>query len=335
MSFPPIIKHCVVLLFTLAIAVAVCGQERNAENKSHQFTVSCDNNLFLLNGEDGYYTNGVFLKYDRLSKKHRSAELKRIFSYEIGQMIYNAHSRKILANGNANFPGGIQEIDRPVTGYLFGKAGFSSFYGSSKMLALGVSIGSIGKNAFGKEVQEAWHKMIGIKSHWNWVWDYQLNSESGVNLSGVYAFALVNPERRSLFQITPMTEATLGTIFTNVSQAVVLQFGKLRPMNTGSYWNSRLQNDDATSSRPVELFLFYKPEIRYQAYNATVQGGMLRDNKGPITSDIEPFFFSQDIGIRYSTPGYCLGYHVTFQTREAKGQFNHHAFGNLVCVLRI
>ncbi|MBT1700986.1 DUF2219 family protein [Fulvivirgaceae bacterium PWU4] len=322
-------------LFTLFTVVAVRGQEHHAESRSHQLTVSCDNNLFLLNGEDGYYTNGVFLKYDRLSRKHRSAALKRIFSYEIGQMIYNAHSRKILAHGNANFPGGIQEIDRPVTGYLFGKASCSSFYGGNKMLTLGVSVGSIGKNAFGKEVQESWHKMIGIKPHWNWVWDYQLNSETGVNISGVYAFTLVNPERRSWFQITPVTEATVGTIFTNVSQAVVLQFGKLRPMSSGSYWSSRLQENDATGSRPVELFVFYKPEARYQVYNATVQGGMLRDDKGPITSAIEPFFFSQDIGVRYSTPGYCLGYHVTFQTREAKGQFNHHAFGNLVCILRI
>jgi hypothetical protein len=85
MSTTGTVKHHLILLFTISIAVAVKGQEHTAETKSHQFTVSCDNNLFLLNGEDGYYTNGVFLKYDRLSKKHRSVELKRIFSYEIGR----------------------------------------------------------------------------------------------------------------------------------------------------------------------------------------------------------------------------------------------------------
>lgn len=328
-------KPHVTFLFTLFITVAASAQDHNTGNKIRQLTVSCDNNLFLLNGEDGYYTNGVFLKYDRISKKHSSSALKRIFSYEAGHMIYNAHSRKILAQGNATFPGGIEQIDRPVTGYLFGKVSCSSFYGNNKMLTLGVSIGSVGKNAFGREVQVAWHRMIGIKEHWNWVWDYQLKSETGINLNSIYAFALVNHERRSSFQITPVTEATLGTLFTNLSQAVVLQLGKLRPMSSGSYWNARLQAGAETSGRSVEWFLFYKPEIRYQVYNATLQGGMLRRDKGPIVSEIEPLFFSQDVGIRYSTSKYCLGYHVTFQTREAKGQFNRHAFANLVCIVRI
>jgi hypothetical protein len=175
--------------------------------------------------------------------------------------------------------------------------------------------------------------VIGIKEHWNWVWDYQLNSEVGINVHGAYAFSLINRETQSWVQVTSVTQASLGTLFTHVSQAAVIQVGKFRSMSSSSYWNSRLQKL-TTRSRNIELFFFYKPQVTYQVYNATVQGGMMRKDKGPITSGIVPLLLSQDIGVRYSQKKFCLGYHVTFQTREARNQFKSHVFANLFFALR-
>lgn len=321
-----------VLVFFL-FAGTLSAQDRTDARLPQQLIVSCDNNAFLLNDDDGYYTSGFFLKYDRVRGDRQTGSPTSIFSYEVGHMIYNAHQRKILAAPTGVFPGGVSEIDRPVTGYLFASATRSSFYRKNRLLRVGASVGIVGENAFGKQVQESWHKVIGIKQHWNWVWDYQLRSEVGANIHGVYAFAMFS-RPGSWIQMTPVTQASVGTLTTQVSQALVFQTGKFRPTASSSYWQSRILSSEPANSRNVEFFFFYKPQITWQLYNATIQGGMIRQDKGPITSELRPIVFSQDIGVRFSNAKYCLGYHVTLQTREAKSQIKSHVFANIFCALR-
>jgi len=321
------------LIIFIFYALPSTCQDRDSEALRHQLTFTCDNNFLLFDGDDGYYTDGVFLRYDRISRKETPASVKRIFSYEIGQMMYTAYSRKILPASQSGIPGGISQIDRPIAGYLFGKATRSSFYHDRRMLALGVSIGTIGENSLSKEAQEFWHRMIGVKDYWNWVWDYQVKNEVGINIHGTFANSLIN-RKNSFFQITPVTQATLGTTFTNLSQAVLLQFGRLRPMSSSSYWHSRLQLTGSSTNSPMELFLYYKPEVKYQLYNATIQGGLFRSDKGPILSEIKPFVFSHEVGIRFSIPRYCFAYYVTFQSKEALGQFYNQSYASLALAYR-
>ncbi|GHN01154.1 hypothetical protein WSM22_26430 [Cytophagales bacterium WSM2-2] len=317
------------VVFVLAGVSGQC-QETDAKTKRHQLTFTCDNDFLLFKGEDGYYTNGVFIRYDRISVKPSTA-IKRIYSYELGQMIYTAHSRKILPTSNpVNAPVGIDQIDRPIAGYLYGKVTRTTFYNERTLLALGVSLGSTGDNSFGKDVLEFWHRMIGVKDYWNWVWNYQVKSELGINLHSTFARSLI--QSHSSFQITPVTQATLGTTFTNLSQAVLFQFGKLQPMSSSSYWHSRLQL--APTGRQPELFLYYRPEIKYQVYNATIQGGMFTADKGPILSDIKPFVFSHEVGVRFSVPRYCIGYNVVFQSKEAASQFDGEWYASMMVAFR-
>lgn len=297
-----------------------------------QVKFTCDNNFFLLNGDDGYYTSGMFLAYSRLLSKHASNTRKRILSAEIGQEIYNAHSRKILPRPNValNIPGGLEQIDRPIAGYLFGKVSHTRFYADRSLLKLGISIGSIGKNSFGQDVQEYWHKVIGVKDYWNWVWDYQVSNEWGGNLHSTFAYALLDIRQRSSVQVTSISQATIGTINTNLSQAFLLQIGKLRPLSSSTYWDSRLYQTSAPSENHIEWFFFCKPEIKYQVYNATIEGGMFTDDKGPILSDISPFVLSNEFGLRFSLPRFSLGYTIVFQTREAQSQFHTQSYASIV-----
>lgn len=332
-------KHHLLYFLLLVILVinnfdGIC-QTRDELVMGNQLTFTCDNNFLLFNGEDGYYTSGLILRYDHISQKQNANSTKRIFSYELGQQIYTAHSRKILPNNTPSFPGGIEQIDRPIAGYLFGKITYYSFYNNSRMLGLGVSVGTVGENSFGRSTQEFWHQMIGVKNHWNWVWDYQVNNEIGINVHGTFASSLINSELHSTFQITPVTEVTLGTTFTNISQGVLLQVGKLRPISSSSYWNSKLQLTRADpDDHHTELFLYYNPEVKYQLYNATIQGGLLRDDKGQILSEAKPLVFSHEIGVRFSAPRYCIAYQITLQSREAKNQFYRQSFASLILTYR-
>ena len=327
------VSFCILLFILISCSFSGSCQQRDSAVLHSQLILSCDNNFFLLNGEDGYYTSGLFLKFQHLNRHTSSTFLKRIFSYEIGQEIYTAHSRKILPspNNQLKIPGGIEQIDRPIAGYLFGKVKLSTFHKENSIWEVGVSIGSIGKNSQAQSVQEFWHEIIGVKEYWNWVWDYQVKNEVGINLHGSYAHSLLNSKQGTYLQLTPITQATLGTLFTDVSQAVLLQIGKLRPISSSAGWFSRLQtNAIVKEDRPTELFLFYKPEVKYQIYNATIQGGLLSDDKGPILSEVEPFVLSHKMGIQFSVPRFSLGYAITFQSREAQHQFFQQSYGSLV-----
>jgi lipid A 3-O-deacylase len=103
---------------------------------------------------------------------------------------------------------------------------------------------------------------------------------------------------------------------------------------SSSFWNSRLQLEPSAAEKQAELYFFYKPEIKYQLYNATIQGGLFRDDKGEITSTPESFVLSQAIGITFSIPRYCITYQVVFQGKEAISQFYNQSYASLVMAYR-
>ena len=316
----------IVIGFVLIVfsPLSALSQTNSARNFTNQLSFSMDNDHFLLQGKDRYYTNGLFLNFYYIKKKTSSKTIKQIIHYEIGQKIYNAHARKILPYQNSvNAPVGIEQIDRPITGYLFFKASRANFYLNNTLFEKGISVGTIGANSFGKQVQTIWHKKTGVGNYWDWIWDYQLKSEVGVNLHGSYAVSINN--KKSIFQVTPITNASLGTHFTNVSQSLVFQLGRFNAMKESSYWNSRLQTSNETVIKK-ECFFFYKPQLQFQLYNATVQGGFFRENKGPIISRTEPVVINHQVGLSFSGRRYSATYYVCFESKESKSQFNKHSY---------
>jgi lipid A 3-O-deacylase len=324
-----------VLFFSvLLVAHHVASQSKGVSSVAHQVSLNIDNNFFLFNGDDGYYTNGMFVKYNLAGRSTSDKVEKKIFSFELAQKIYIAHSRKILPSPNAqlNIPGGIQQIDRPIAGYLFGRVSKSLFYKNRSVLQLGASIGTIGKNSFGKDVIAIWHEAIGVKDHWNWVWDYQVKNEFGANVHGTFGYSLLPYRQQQLIQLSSISQATIGSIFTDVSQSLLVQIGKLRSMSSSSFWSSRLaSSENSDDNGALEWFLFYKPEIKYQAYNATVQGGMFTKEKGQIIAAVNPLVFSHEFGVQLSRPKFSVRYSMFFQSKEAKNQFLNQSYASVGC----
>jgi hypothetical protein len=193
----------------------------------------------------------------------------------------------------------------------------------------GVSLGTIGKAALGKQMQNGFHKLIDVDpSLWGWIWDYQLKTEPGINLHGLYAKGLIE-DKTSFFQLTPVTNLTLGTSFTNISEGLFFQLGKLKPPGESAYWNASVEESDADIIKKTELFFYYLPELKYQLYNATVQGGLFRKDKGPITSSVKPFVFTQQLGALCSLDRYTLRLGVVFETKEASTQRLNHVYASI------
>lgn len=293
---------------------------KKAKSFSQQLTVATENDRYMLQGKDGYYTNGLIINYTRAHQSKRASILKQLDQYEIGQKIFTAYSRHIYTPS---------EIDRPITGYLYARFTQNNFLHNNQLFQWGASVGVIGKASLGEALQKEFHRLIHIKNKWSaWVWEYQLKSEGGINLHGSYARGLLQ-NKKSFFQITPVTQATLGTIFTNISQGLLLQTGKINLLSQSSYWNASIQDKKATAAINPELFFYYYPELTYQVYNATVQGGLFREDKGPITSPVEPFILRHQLGALFALGRYTVKLEANFVTKEASSQRYGQRYGGI------
>ncbi len=285
---------------------------------SKQLSFVTENDFYLLQGKDGYYTNGIMFNYSHVHASERTSVIKQVDRFEIGQKMFTAYSRKIYH---------ADQIDRPITGYLYVQFLRTDFLKKNQFWQWGVSAGTIGKASLGEALQNSYHKLIDINtSVWGWVWDYQLNSAFGVNFHTTYAKALIAKNNSSI-QITPVTQLTIGSIFTNATEGVLFQVGKLNSQAESAYWDAAVEKK--TFAYPPEIFFYYYPQLTGQLYNATIQGGLFNKDKGPIVSVPQAFVLLQQLGAMYSVNRYSFRITVTFQGREAKSQRFNQKYGSL------
>lgn len=308
------------IIFSLFFFFTSEAQHSSSKIYSNQISITTENDYYLFQGKDAYYTNGIILNYSKIHHTRKTTFLKQIDQYEIGQKLYTAFSRKIYHP---------EQIDRPIAGYLYAKFSRSDFMIHNRLFQWGVSLGTIGKASLGKQMQDGFHKLIGVDpSIWGWVWDYQVKTEPGLNLHALYAKGLVGA-KTTFFQLTPVTNVTLGTSFTNISQGVFFQLGKLKPASESAYWNAALEKNRADEIKGSELFFYYLPELKYQLYDATIQGGLFRKDKGLIISTVKPFVFTQQLGGLYSFDRYTLRLGVVFESKVASSQRFNHTYGSI------
>jgi lipid A 3-O-deacylase len=313
-----LIRIGIVFFLVLAWNRSISQEKKEGEYK-HQLTFTLDNDVFAFKGTDRYYSNGLFFQYSILRKSKGKNVVKQIDEVELGQQIYNAFRRQINI---------VDEMDRPIAGYLYGKYSRATFTSKSQLYKYGLSVGTIGKASLSEEVLKVIHPLLKITNYWTWVYDYQLKDEVGVNVHGKYAFSTIKTSGTNI-QISPETNFTIGTSFTNISQSLHFQYGKFNQMFESEFWRSRLGQGPANSRVKKEFFFFYEPEVVCQIYNATIQGGMFRRDKGPIVSPAKTFVLYNNLGVMYSKGNFSTSFQYVTQSREAKYQRDRHAYGSV------
>lgn len=306
----------------LLLLVPVIGFSQIQDYKTYrkEISVTTDNDRYMLQGKDGYYTNGLIVRYNVIAKSSNDRVIKKINHVELGQKIFSAFSRKIYNPS---------DIDRPIAGYLYAKFMQSRFIRNQQLLQWGISVGTIGNSSMGEGLQNVFHRLIHVNSKWwGWTWNYQLKNEPGINAHLTYAKNLIN-NGASAFQLTPVTQATAGTIFTNISQGVMIQFGKQHALHESAWFNARLQHEAAQQAGGYEFYFFYYPQLQLQLYNATIQGGMFRKDKGPFTTDSKPLVMTQEVGALWAAHRYTLIAKAVFQSREANTQRFSQLYGSM------
>ena len=301
-------KPAVVILILMLFSAFVQAQDSEVVyTKELSFTTENDNYNFTK--QDRYYSNGIFLRYQWRSKKPLPSKLaNKIQRIEAGHMIFNPHlNRRSLDQV-------LEQQDRPYAGWLYGSYGQTIVRKSNSILQFDGMVGILGPGAKGEQVQVNYHKIIGLYKIYGW--ENQVQNEMGVNASVRYYQPLIASTKN--ISLHAAGKATLGNTFTNASAGVLLKIGALEEEQFSSYWTSRLGQNKQQQRHHTEFIFFLEPTLMAQAYNATVQGGLFRKDKGNYTSELNPFIYIIKTGLSFSTrqTSFSVYYHI--KQREAK-----------------
>ncbi|TZF84716.1 lipid A deacylase LpxR family protein [Pedobacter sp. BS3] len=310
--------HSRIIIFLLFITVRI-----NAQTYSNEFTLTSDNDFYTSGYKyDRYYTNGLMLRY-RHALKPAADSTKRILGFEFGQMLFNPYSTKVP---NA------ADQDRPFTAYLFAGVTLHRFYKNENNLLLSAQLGTIGPMAAGREVQVTYHKLFGLYPVQGW--KYQLNNEPGINLAATYNNLFFRNSKQNL-DISGTYSAKLGNTFSGASAGFRVRLGRMNAFNQSAAFNSRVNSRLPAGKSPQrELFVYTVPLINYVVYDATIQGGLFRENKGPVTFGIHHWVYAQQLGVQYAKNHWGVNAAIIAKTREVKSTATGYQYGSITISYR-
>lgn len=293
--------RCFVWMLLLVITCPCFGQKTTY---SKQLSFKTDNDAYLLQKKDGYYSNGLFITLNTASEKNNR---KIITSYELGQMIFTPRNVNFFRDGG---------IDRPFCGYLFLSYNCATFLPKQQIVQWAASIGTIGANSMGENVQETIHKLFRFKQFRGW--ETQISNEIGLNTTVKYAkeLSLINT---TLLKIIPQSEFTLGTTFTNAKIGGYICFGLMEDASNSNLFNANI-NKKTVAKTKAECFIYWHPQFIYQLYNATVQGGLFTENGHDVTAQIFAGMYMQTFGFQITSGRIASKLAVVYQTQDARTQ---------------
>jgi lipid A 3-O-deacylase len=309
-------------LFTLLIILFSAGNVF-AQSHSTEIGAETDNDSYLLQGSDRYYTDGIFLYYRhalKIKDKDSAKMMNKVLGFEMGQKIFNPQSGSIYYNG-ADQP---SLIDRPFAAYLYVGSTLNFLYKNESNLKLSAQLGFVGPDAFGKQVQDFVHDNFGFYHPSGW--EYQINNDFEINLSAEYNKLLA---RASWIDVSVDSYVNLGLGFTGAGVGPLVRLGSFNQLFNSVSTQSTVSRKDITGLlHKHELFFYYKPLANYVAYDATIQGGLFDNHSGlEITKDKEPFIFSQQFGVAFTTNRFVFDIAAIFHTLDDKEMVQTHQWG--------
>ncbi len=299
------------------LCVICCGMvglgRAQTRSYSREFTFTTENDAYLLQKKDAYYTNGVSFNL-RTAKEIKGERV--ISSYELGQKIYTPLIRKTTAP---------KDIDRPYCGYLYLRYAQTRFPANDAILEYQATLAQVGQASLGEDLQNSYHKMLGYARFTGW--QYQVQNALGIDAGVTYAQTLLQDS--SLFKFVPVVEASLGMNNTYASIGTYFCLGAFERNQESALWNTRLQKGALHNDRKFELFAYWYPQVLFQGYNVTVQGGLLTKDQGAVLADPEPVMFLQHIGLCFAAGRFTTRLALIIQSKETTTQTNPHQYGSV------
>lgn len=309
----------------LAVACLFASTGTFAQNRGHEIGLQTDNDSFLAQGSDKYYTNGIFAYYRQALDVSKSTVLaNKVLGFEVGQKLFNPQSAAIPA---------LEYLDRPFAGYLYAGTSLNLLYKNESNLKLSGKIGVVGPASGGRGIQEFIHKTFGFYPPEGW--EYQIRNDVEVNLSAEYNRLIA---RGDWIDVSAATYANMGTGFISAGAGPFIRLGNFNQLFQSASTQSTASKGSNTLLHPHEFFFYYKPQANLIGYDATVQGSIFKDHPEAgtleVTKDIRNVVFSNQLGLTYVSGRFVYDAAVIFNTKEVKGMAHAHKWGSLTLLYR-
>jgi lipid A 3-O-deacylase len=309
------IRKPLLLLFSCVLLSA----SSFAQNYKNEFGFKSDNDSYLGQGSDRYYTNGLFLDFRMATPQQelKAGLEKKIYEFSVGQKMYNPKS---------GFSPDPETQDRPFAGYLYAGVAASWFTRDEQIWKANVEIGTTGPNSLARDGQEFLHRTTGFYTPAGW--EYQIKNELKATVGLQYTKLISRPESKAI-DFSFEGYGVAGNIFDAVGAGVIFRAGRINQLFNSGYTNSVIGNNPKTKALVKREFFFYaKPQLNVVAYDATIQGSMF-NNDSPVTFGIKPIVFAQQFGVNYSSQRFTFDFGVIFKTKEVKSSAKAHQYGSI------
>ncbi|MDF2517578.1 MAG: hypothetical protein K0R59_2874 [Sphingobacterium sp.] len=291
--------------------------------RNQEVSLQNDNDVYLLIGQDRYYTNGINVNYRiALPAGGASGISNTVLDFEVGQRIYNGIS--IIDYRKQH-----KKYDRPFAGYLYLSASRTRFLKADQVLELKVELGQIGSRSYGEEAQKFIHHLFGMYEATGW--DTALRNAFGVDLHAKYLKGIYRDQART-FDLGIMGRGVLGMNNTNVEVGIPIRAGKLKAYQVSTYTHGHLTQARAEDDK--EWYFVYQPSLARIFYNSTIQGGLGKDDPVGDLYRIEPWMISHQVGFSWSNHKVNYGINYIFNSKELKLVFHRHQYGQLFFAYR-
>lgn len=299
------LKNGGLILFVLMTCTSV------AQKHVAEMGLILDNDLYTSTVNDKYYTNGFEVYYRYLTPPKKDNVVKKITEFRIGQYIYNPQT--IRADD-------FYVNDRPFAGVLFAEVGIHQFYTNESVLKLNAQVGFMGPNAFGKEIQEQFHKTFGYDAVKGW--QYQVQNAVLVQAELFYSRKLALLNKINSLDVLAQAEVKLGTILNEITVGPVFRISlkKLLPISDSNLYDASLRYD-GHYRETSEFYFFISPKFNYQSYDATIQGSLFSD-ESPVTFPLIPFRFQGEAGLKFRKNNWNVHYSFNYTSQEADNSVN-------------
>lgn len=304
----------------LCLLLTLAGNLTFAQNHRDEFGIQSDNDSYLGQGSDRYYTDGLYFYFRRaLDIKNNDQLQNKVLGFDLGQKIFNPQSGYIPS---------VSYIDRPFAGYLYAGASMNYLYKNETNLKIGARIGIIGPASGGEQAQNWVHKNFGFYTPNGW--QYQIKNNMELNLSAEYNRLLA---RDTAVDLSFASYASLGTAITGAGAGVLLRLGMFNQLfNSASTQSSVIAHNNIVALSKHEFFLYYKPMANLVGYDATIQGGLFSKKDAAsteITAPIQRFVFSNQIGVTYATNRWIIDAAAIFHSKETTYMQLSEAWGSV------
>jgi hypothetical protein len=300
------------ILLACFFPLLLSAQQHQTATQRNELSLCSENDAYLLQYHDAYYSNGIFLEFTRANIH---GQQKRLQGLELAQTIYTP------VNRNAET---IKAIDRPYCGYVSLKYQQTDFLPKNALLKWWTSIGILGDNSGAEALQNQYHTLFGYKKFSGWA--YQVPNAVTINAGIQYAKTIWQP--RDDFKLIPIAKAGLGTGFINAGAGAYFCFGLFEQNQSSALWNARVSKETTGFKNNVEFFLYALPEWTYQNYNATLQGDRFFSQPSTVAVLAQPIgiVFQQTVGVCYAENRITGKAAWVYQSRETNSQIGNQQY---------